>query len=168
MRTVDVSGDEELEVQGTVELVKTDHSILVRGRLSTEVETTCSRCACAITCPVSFDMEEEFFPTVDIVSGTPVELPDDPEAFTIDEGHILDLHEAVRQYALLALPIKRLCDDACRGLCQGCGRSLNKGECSCSKKPLDPRWLKLEALKTELGRPAQKRRPMKTGKTRED
>ncbi|MBI2958443.1 MAG: DUF177 domain-containing protein [Chloroflexi bacterium] len=153
-RTVDVSGDEELDVQGHVELVRTDRSILVRGRLSTDVETTCSRCACPITCGVTFDVEEEFFPTIDVVSGMPLAVPED-DAFTIDEHHILDLHEAVRQYALLSLPIKRLCRFDCRGLCSACGRNLNEGACSCQSASGDPRWAGLEQLfsAAEVGRP---------------
>lgn len=149
MRVVDVSGEEELGVHGKVQLVRTDCSILVRGRLATEVETTCSRCAASITCPVTFEIEEEFFPSIDVVSGVPVPVPDDPDdpdAFTIDEGHILDMHEAVRQYALLALPIKRLCQAQCRGLCPECGHNLNEGQCSCARQAHDERWAKLGQL----------------------
>jgi uncharacterized protein len=146
VRYLDVSGDEELEAQGEVELVRTDRSVLVRGHLSTEVETTCSRCLQPISSPVNFDIEEEFFPVIDIVTGVALAAPKDPEAFTIDEGHILDLHEAVRQYAMLTLPIKRLCRSDCRGLCSACGHNLNQGACSCPKPVHDPRWAKLEQL----------------------
>jgi len=172
-RTVDVSGDEELDVQGKVELTLTDRSVLVRGRLTTEVETTCSRCARPVACPVTFDIEEEFFPTIDVISGVPVDLPDDPEAFTIDEHHILELHEAVRQYALLALPIKRLCREECQGLCPNCGSNLNEVSCCCEAPARDPRWAKLESLKS--GNPAGRRtkttdhpNPVGAGKISED
>ena len=146
VRCLDVSGDEDLEVQGNVELVRTDQSILVRAHLCTEVETTCSRCLQPISCPVTFDIEEEFFPVIDILTGVALAAPEDPEAFTIDEGHILDLHEAVRQYALVTLPMKRLCQPGCLGLCPDCGHNLNQGTCSCSKPEHDPRWTKLEQL----------------------
>ena len=151
LRCLDVSGDEELDAQGEVELVRTDRSILVRGRVSTEVETTCSRCLHPISCPVTFEIEEEFFPVIDIVTGVALASPEDPEAFTIDEGHILDLHEAVRQYALVTLPIKRLCQPGCRGLCPDCGHNLNQGACSCSEPAYDPRWAKLEQLLSREG-----------------
>lgn len=145
-RVVDVSDDEELDVRGHVELMRTDRSVLVKGRLATEVETTCSRCASPFTCWVTFDMEEEFLPTIDVISGMPLPEPEDEDAFVIDEGHMLDLHEAVRQYALLALPIKRLCQTDCRGLCIECGKNLNEGSCRCARSGRDARWAKLEQL----------------------
>lgn len=148
-RLVDVSGDEELDAIGEVELIRTDGSILVRGRLSTEVETTCSRCVSPFDCRVSFDIEEEFFPSIDVVSGLPLPEPEDDETFVIDENHILDLHEAVRQYALLSLPIKRLCRTDCPGLCPDCGKNLNDGPCSCIRTTRDARWAKLEQLLPE-------------------
>lgn len=145
-RVVDVSDDEEIDASGEVELIHTDGSILVRGRLSTEVETTCSRCASPFDCRVVFDIEEEFLPSVDVVSGLPLPAPEDDETFVIDENHVLDLREAVRQYALLSLPIKRLCRADCPGLCPDCGKNLNDGSCSCVQPARDARWAKLEQL----------------------
>ena len=56
----------------------------------------------------------------------------------------LELDEIVVTDILLSLPQKNLCKDDCKGLCQICGQNLNKGECSCDKRQIDPR---LEILK---------------------
>ena len=87
------------------------------------------------------------FPVSDpVVSGAPVALPQDPDAFSIDSQHVLDITEAIRQYAVLALPMKPLCKPDCQGLCPHCGRNLNEGQCSCPQKSVDARWTKLKEL----------------------
>ena len=56
-------------VQGEVRLMRTDRSILTKGRLQTEVELTCSRCLSLFTFPLTLNIEEEYFPTTDVVTG---------------------------------------------------------------------------------------------------
>ena len=136
-------------VAGTVGLMRTDRGILVRGRLQTEVEITCSRCLTSFLCPLVLDIEEEYFPIMDVVSGTPLSVPDEPGCFTIDEHHVLDLTEAVRQRALLVIPMKPLCREDCAGLCSECGRNLNLEQCGCTERPVDPRWAVLTGLNGE-------------------
>lgn len=134
---MDVTGDGNTSrLQGGVTLTRTDRGILVEGVLNTEVELTCSRCLEFFRCPLTLKITEEYFPTVDVVSGTPLLLPDELGCFTIDENHELDLTEAVHQYALLAVPMKPLCRQDCAGLCPVCGQDLNLGSVSaCPKKP---------------------------------
>ena len=104
------------QVQGRVRLTRTNRGILVRGTVSTEVELTCSRCLNLFRCPLTFTIEEEYFPVIEVNSGAPLSPPDEPGSFTIDKHHILDLTEAIRQYALLAIPMKPLCREDCAGL----------------------------------------------------
>jgi len=127
---VDVAGGSSL-VQGEVKLIRTNRSILVKGRLNAEVEVTCSRCLSLFRCPLSVNIEEEYFPATDVVSGTSLPLPEEPGCFIIDEHHILDLTEAICQYVLLAIPMKPLCREGCAGLCPVCGHDLNQGPCGC-------------------------------------
>ncbi|MFH0847466.1 MAG: DUF177 domain-containing protein [Chloroflexota bacterium] len=147
---LDVTGEgDESPVEGEVKLTRTDRSILVKGGLSTEVRVACARCLAEFVCPLTLDIEEEYFPTIDIVSGNPVKSEGEPGAFTIDEHHVLDLSEAVRQYALTAVPIKPLCRPDCAGLCPVCGKDLNPGVCNCVRTEIDPRWSKLIELKAK-------------------
>jgi uncharacterized protein len=144
---MDVTGyGNEGRIQGKVTLTRTDRGILVKGVLNTEVELTCSRCLEPFRCPLTLNIEEEYFPTVDVVSGAPLPVPDEVGCFTIDENHELDLTEAVHQYALLAVPMKPLCRPDCAGLCPLCGQNLNLGECQCPPPEADPRWAKLKEI----------------------
>ena len=133
-------------VQGELRLIRTDRGILDRGTLDTEVGVTCSRCLSLFNCPLALNIEEEYFPTTDVVSGISLPVSQEPGGFTIDEHHMLDLTEAIRQYALLALPMKLLCQESCAGLCPSCGHNLNQGACNCPPEAGDPRWPELNEL----------------------
>lgn len=144
---MDVTGDGNTSrLQGKVSLTRTDRGILLKGVLKTEVELACSRCLNPFPCPLTLKIAEEYFPTVDVVSGVPLPLPDEFGCFTIDENHELDLTDAVHQYALLAIPMKPLCRQDCAGLCPVCGQNLNLGECNCLPLEADPRWAKLKQI----------------------
>ncbi|MDP3878912.1 MAG: DUF177 domain-containing protein [Dehalococcoidales bacterium] len=142
---MDIGGDSSL-VHGEIRLMRTDRGIMAKGTLHARIELTCSRCLSLFRYPLTLDIEEEYFPTIDIITGNSISLPDEPECFTIDEHNILDLTEAIRQYALLATPMKPLCRTDCAGLCPVCGRNLNQADCDCPAQVIDPRWSKLREL----------------------
>ncbi len=143
--TIKISGSDSL-VQGEVWLTRTDRGILLKAELRTEVEVTCSRCLSPFRSPLTLSIEEEYFPVTDMVSGASLSLPEEPGYFVIDERHILDLTEAVRQYALLVIPMKPLCREECAGLCPTCGHDVNQGPCDCPSQGLDPCWSRLRKL----------------------
>ena len=126
--------------------MRTDRGILARGTLHTEVEVICSRCLSLFSCPLILNIEEEYFPITDVDSGTSLPLSEELDCFTIDEHHVIDLTEVIRQSALLITPMKPLCRGDCVGLCPDCGHNLNQGTCDCSSKEIDPRWAELSKL----------------------
>jgi uncharacterized protein len=141
---LDISGSGKKNlIRGTVTLTRTNRGILVQGKIQTEVSTECSRCLNFFDCHLTINIEEEYFPIIDVNSGSALEIPDEPDSFRIDEHHILDLKEVIRQNALLAIPMKPLCSEDCPGICQNCGKDLTKGNCDCSKDKFDSRWSKL-------------------------
>ena len=144
---VDVTGDGSgRKVQGEVRLLRTHRGVLVQGELQVEGELTCSRCLCLFHRPVTINFEEEYLPTIDVASGVPLPSSEEPGSFVIDEHHVIDLIEAIRQYTLLAIPMKPLCRQDCAGLGQGCGHNLNQGPCDCPPQAIDPRWSELSEL----------------------
>lgn len=136
----------EIEIRGHVSLIKTNRGILAKGRFSSQIDMECSRCLCSFSHPLNFTIEEEYFPTLDIVTGENLPLPEEAGSFMIDDHNVIDLSEALRQYAVLAVPIKPLCKQECAGLCPTCGTDLNEKPCSCPPA-IDPRWEKLRNLK---------------------
>jgi len=117
--------------RGSLRLTRTASGVLVSGTLSHQVETTCSRCLEPYVRTQTIDLEEEFLPVVDVNTGVPLveSETDDPEAFRLTDQHMLDLDEAIRQYAILETPLQPLCREDCRGLCTECGVNLNQQSC---------------------------------------
>jgi uncharacterized protein len=133
--------NDENHVKGEVNLIRTNRGVLVTGTLDTEIIGSCVRCLGEARMPVTFSIEEEYFPVVDINSG--VQLQASPDEFTISENHILDLSEAIRQYIIMATPTKILCKPDCKGICPGCGKEIAGCNCDYSTKSSDHRWDKL-------------------------
>ena len=131
---------------GSVRLMRTQHSVFVRGRLESRLEIECSRCLDPAELGVRFEVEAEYFPEVDIHTGAGLPKPDDDLAFTIDPNHELDLTEAVRQHLLLEMPMHVICKETCKGLCARCGADLNDGACECPSEVEDERLSVLKAL----------------------
>ncbi len=150
--------DEEVEfegetnphpVKGDVKLIRTQRGVLAQAKIEIQAELTCSRCLEFYRTPLKLDIEEEYIPSIDVNTGVPVESPEDDSAdsaFLIDEHHVIDLTEAIRQYKLLASPMKPLCKETCPGLCVHCGKNLNEGKCNCPDDT-DPRWSALTEKK---------------------
>jgi uncharacterized protein len=137
-------------VQGKVKLIRTNRGMLVKGAVGTKIPAECSRCLKVFDQPLTIEIEEEFFPTVDVNNGSALEIPDDPSSFFIDDHHILDMREVIRQNALLTTPMKPLCKEDCAGLCVQCGKDLNTKQCKCNTQEIDPRWAKLVNLTTAV------------------
>ncbi len=75
----------------------------------------------------------------------PAELQEVPPGFSV-----IDMSDDVRQTVLLAVPLKLLCSDHCKGLCPHCGMNFNLGTCTCTESVVDPRWEQLIKLKKQL------------------
>lgn len=134
-------------LNGKVDLIRTHDGVLVRANLHTTVELSCSRCLTTFAMPVRFQIDEEFHPTLDILTGARLPQTDDTdEATQIDLHHHLDLSEIVRQDLTLALPLVPLCRSTCQGLCPTCGKNWNEGACDCPVQDLDPRFAVLKQL----------------------
>lgn len=135
---------------GTVSLLRTGQDILVSGRLQTAIQKKCGRCLTDFSAPVEFELEEIFYPTLDLVTGNPLPPPPDAdEANRISLLHTLDLNEVVRQALLLENEGVRYCKPDCRGLCPHCGQDQNTGSCSCQDETIDHRWAGLLEIQIE-------------------
>ena len=139
--------------RGRVQLLRAGTGVWVTGRLETVVALSCTRCLSECRMPVNFEIKEEFCPSIDIVTG--VQLPEEPDqdqdpATLIDERHILDLAEVIRQDLWLSLPSAPICRPDCKGLCPQCGQNRSEDSCHCEAEVADVRWAALQSKYAHL------------------
>lgn len=139
---MDIADDLQLAapIAGEVRLSRTGRSIIAKAQLSTAIDAYCSRCLQPVVAPINVEIEEEALPSIDIDTGQPVGLDEEPDALRLDDHHELDLGEPVREAISLAEPISLLCRPDCQGLCLVCGVDLNSvAEHVHREEAIDPR-----------------------------
>ncbi len=131
-----------------------EDGFLMQGSLKGQVGQTCYRCAEA--CYSDIDSEIVSFEPFPPTALAQVE-DDEDEAFidpdldlsvfaTIDNVLYFDIGMFLWEEFVMALPVKPLCSDACKGLCVACGMNLNTASCTCDTGVKDPRLAALHGL----------------------
>jgi len=115
--------------------------IVVFGTCRGTVQQDCRRCLDLVKCAVDTEIMLMFVPVGSL---------EEEEAISFDSGvREINLKPYLRDEVILTLPSFVECRTECRGLCAGCGESLNTSECKCSSRGMDPRWDALRALQTK-------------------
>lgn len=130
-------------------LVRAGNTVMAHGRLAGELGFVCSRCAEQALHQVSHGFNHLFVEGRE-ASGVPAEEPEEEDQgleVTFFAGETVDLEPLTAEELVLSLPTVPLCGEACKGICQRCGKNLNEGPCECHADVVDPRWTKLRDLK---------------------
>ena len=116
----------------------------MRLTLSTSVDyqAECARCLAPVSGEFTLDLEKTVAPR-NLLEDLDEDKLDD---YAIIEDGFLDLDTTLLLQLEMEFPVRFLCKDDCKGLCQRCGRNLNEGECGCTTKEIDPRLEPLRAL----------------------
>lgn len=131
-----------LETAGRADLLDREGRrwIRVRGRIRAAVEPACDRCLERYRQEFDQEFELYFCPMETIAQGGESALGPDEIDIGFYEGDGVALADVVREQLLLWLPMRSLCDPACRGLCPTCGANRNAAACACRETFADPRW----------------------------
>ena len=143
-----------LKSSGRADLVEEHHGkrqlikdIRLQGRFSTSVEMPCARCFHDLA--GMFDLMYRPQGTDAGKHELSVTAADAEIGYYQGEGLLLE--DALREQVVLALPLKAICREDCKGLCTHCGKNLNVESCSCAEPLQDPRWLALKEIREKLG-----------------
>ena len=98
--------------------------------------------------PVS-ELDLLFLPVSEQAETQDVEVEDADIGVSYYKDDQIDLGEMMREQFYLALPMKPLCNDDCKGLCPICGTNLNRGTCDCNRQWEDPRLAALKTLRKD-------------------
>ncbi|MBA3637796.1 MAG: DUF177 domain-containing protein [Acidobacteriota bacterium] len=143
--------DEDYRVAGPVGLVVDvekagGNAFRVTGHVTTKLMLECGRCLEEFELPIDSRFELRYVPAVDAATEPEREIAEDDLATAFYREGTLDVIEMLREQFQLALPMKPLHDESCRGLCPICGANLNRTECGCTPKWEDPRLAPLKGL----------------------
>lgn len=128
-------------VNARLSALNTGKTLAVTGVVSGKLELKCGRCLGPFVYEFEVPFEENYAMTQE-------KLAEDLLSFS---GDFLDVAPEVEKSIYLALPMKALCSEECRGLCPVCGRNLNEGDCGCVAEEFDPRLgILKELLKKDL------------------
>jgi uncharacterized protein len=148
---IEASGSAELlqESRGAHEVVE---DIRIVGSFSVKVEVRCARCLEPVenTLAESFDLL--YRPLGVDARGDDASIGRAETEIGYYQGEGMLLEDVLKEQIILALPVKQVCDPACKGLCPHCGRNLNLESCDCAAAVSDPRWTALEDIRKKLGR----------------
>lgn len=136
-------------VEVSCKMDKAVHQIVLACTIYANANLTCDRC----TADYSQTLENKFTVIYAVGKGDEDDFGEEDDDYRIlepDQDKI-DLANDVVQFAELALPMKKLCSEDCKGLCPKCGADLNTEECSCSEESYNPQWEALQKLKGKLG-----------------
>ena len=118
----------------------------VVGRATTKLELECGRCLEPFEMPVDASFDLRYVPDTQNAGEGEREIEEDDLTTAFHHEGTLDVIDLLREQFELAMPMKPLCRDACRGLCSECGANLNRTECGHAPKWEDPRLAPLKGL----------------------
>jgi uncharacterized protein len=78
------------------------------------------------------------------------ELERDETAHEFFDGEVIEVDHLVAEQIFLALPVKVLCSEDCKGICPGCGANLNEEPCRCKAERGQSPFEKLKSIKEGL------------------
>lgn len=115
--------------------------ILLETEFCLTLQMRCDRCLEPVLqeIPISFSRELD----MDKTEQQRIEALDEMNFIS---GNNLDVERFVYGEVLMNLPMKVLCREDCKGICNKCGRNLNHATCNCDNTELDPRMAKIRDI----------------------
>ena len=129
-------GNEDFVLNATANIgisKRDSETVLLEGKIEGRCLTACDRCGEQVT----EKLHCEFMYLVTTRKEQVLELRDiecsdeDINTLYLREQEI-DVDEILREQTYLALPLRNLCSEDCKGICAGCGVDLNTEDCCCS------------------------------------
>jgi uncharacterized protein len=135
LREFDTSVEYKPSFEFTGRITNLGGQLKLSGKLHFEFSANCLRCLERVETIKDIEVEESF---------VEVSKANEADAYTF-EGNAVDIDKPLMDNIILALPMKIICSEDCKGLCESCGTNLNFENCNCDEsKIVDPR---MEILK---------------------
>ena len=113
----------------------------VEGKACLTLAIPCARCLE----PVPVELEFDIVRAIDLNESEEERVVDLEEQPYVN-GYNLDVDQLVCDELILNLPMKVLCSEDCKGICNRCGTNLNHETCDCDVRSLDPRMAVIQDI----------------------
>ena len=109
----DIQFLEPVKLDGTLNFV--GDILSLDGRIKTRLRLSCSRCLEEFDTDIDVEIHEKFSSN----------LNNKDDEINFIEGDVIDINNIIENSIEMTLPIKKLCNEDCKGLCYHCGINLN-------------------------------------------
>lgn len=124
--------------------------VRVEGKLNVAIDGSCDRCLGAASFSIDKSFDLVYVPSDQVTEPGAEEIHGAAIEVGFYEGSGLELNDVLREVVLLALPMRLVCSEACKGICPVCGQDRNMHECHCRAEAADERWNGLRALRPQF------------------
>jgi uncharacterized protein len=148
-KDMDLAVDKPFHIHYVAEREGESDTVHVSVDVEGELQAACARCLEPIGHKVDLHLETDYIPAEPDMAGNL-----EGERVSSEIGYYrksIHIGEYIISELVLALPLRYICNEECKGLCPGCGVNLNREECHC-ETPVDPRLQKLKDLKEKIRR----------------
>jgi uncharacterized protein len=123
-----------------------DH-VRVTGKIEGDLEVSCHRCLKPFPLALNELVDLYLFEKVRMPKEQEKELEPEELVYEFFDGEVIDVDQLVAEQIFLALPVKVLCVEECKGICPGCGANLNEEACRCNADSGQSPIAKLKSLR---------------------
>lgn len=125
-----------------LEITNTGNRVLhVEGKAKLELVVPCDRCLEDVHYAMFLEIDKE----IDMKQSGEDRINALDEHYYID-GYNLDVDKLLYGEILVNWPLRVLCKEDCKGICNVCGVNLNHETCDCESTDLDPRMAKIRDI----------------------
>ena len=122
----------------------------VTGAVTTAIRYQCSRCLKEFTQPLHAGFDLFYLPQAVWKQDQEIELKYEDMEVGYYDGINLDVDLMILEQIELAMPMKFICHEDCKGLCPSCGKDRNEGLCHCRTGDVDSRLSVLRDFRKKM------------------
>ncbi|NTW03867.1 MAG: DUF177 domain-containing protein [Oscillochloris sp.] len=93
------------EISGDVRFTRTPTGVYAHVRARGVVELMCVRSLDTFDQQIELDFSDQFHSVVDVMTGVGLPMPEEDDPYLLNELHMANIGEALRDYTLLELPL---------------------------------------------------------------
>jgi uncharacterized protein len=110
--------NKENDIQVHIKVNRYGERVFVKGNAQATVVLDCSRCLKGIAQPVKINFDAEYIPLTEGTNDEEYELNAQELDIAFYKDDEINITDIVREQLLLAIPMKPLCREDCRGMCE--------------------------------------------------